>query len=221
MKEITQQIVSTKVMKEDEALVEGKGAAPASIGLTEATKRPSALQGYTYKIKPPTADSALYITLNDIVLEDGSLVPFEIFINSKDMKFFSWVVALTRVISAVFRKGGDCTFLIKELKSVFDPTGGYYQKGTGVYMNSIVAEIAYVMEMHLKSIGIIKETLDASTKEFIEKKKAELSNKQEDTEAVEGTFPANAKQCVKCYQKSVILMDGCATCLNCGDSKCG
>ncbi len=115
----------------------------------ESVERPEDLFGSTYKIKSPLFEHALYVTINDIVLNRGTeheqRRPFEIFINSKNMDHFQWIVALTRIMSAVFRKGGDVTFLVEEMKAVFDPRGGYFKAG-GVYMPSIVAEIGCVVE---------------------------------------------------------------------------
>ena len=170
----------------------------------------------------------MYITINDIILNEGTeheaRRPFEVFINSKNMDNFQWVVALTRLISAVFRKGGDTTFMVEELKAVFDPKGGYFKPG-GVFMPSIVAEIGHAIERHMQMIGMIKaDNLDDHQKEFLAKKKAEIEAAQgavdgESSEA--GDFPANATVCNKCSTKAVVLMDGCMTCLSCGDSKCG
>src|SRR5690606_6176191 len=124
----------------------------------EKVERPEVLVGASYKIKSPLFEHALYVTINDIVLNQGtefeSRRPFEIFINSKSMDHFQWIVALTRIMSAVFRKGGDISFLVEEMKAVFDPRGGYFKAG-GVYMPSIVAEIGAVIEQHRKMIGMI------------------------------------------------------------------
>jgi hypothetical protein len=178
--------------------------------------------------------------------------PFEVFINSKSMDHFQWIVALTRIMSAVFRKGGDVTFLVEEMKAVFDPRGGYFKAG-GVYMPSIVAEIGAVVEEHMKSIGlIVGDELSDAQKQMIAdkraaydaraKKNSEISvaaagemggamveparRQPGDAESVqvtgEGTsFPPSATLCHKCSAKAMIMMDGCATCLNCGYSKCG
>lgn len=132
-----------------------KKAAPASTiqEMHESLQRPEHLEGTTYKIKTPGSDHALYVTINDVILNQGSeheiRRPFEIFINSKNMDHFQWIVALTRIISAVFRKGGDCTFLVEEMHSVFDPRGGYFKPG-GRWMPSLVGEIGDVLEQHLK-----------------------------------------------------------------------
>lgn len=224
MKEITLNITAAGV-KNNQSEAESKPDAKAetSVNLNEKTKRPEMLVGSTYKIKPPVSDHALYITINDILLNQGSTEeirrPFEIFVNSKNMEFYSWIVALTRVISAVFRKGGDCTFLVEELKAVFDPKGGYYQRGTGIFMPSVVAEIGHIIETHLKTLDMLPASeIDAHQQAYIQQKKEAVMAEQESEKAA---FPATASKCSKCHQKSVVLLDGCATCLNCGDSKCG
>jgi len=195
------------------------------IVMNETVKRPDFLLGSTYKIKPPVSEHALYITINDIILNEDTdheaRRPYEVFINSKSMEHYQWVIALTRVISAVFRKGGDITFLIEELSSVYDPNGGYYKKG-GVYMPSLVAEISSVIEKHMKMIGLIEtEQLSETTQQILAEKKALFEQKNNDNQPEDNPFPANASLCNKCHNKSVIVMDGCQTCLNCGDSKCG
>jgi len=192
--------------------------------MDENVTRPETLHGTTYKIKTPLQDHALYITINDIVLNAGTdheqRRPFEVFINSKNMDHFQWVVALTRVLSAVFRKGGDCTFLVEEMKAVFDPKGGYFKKG-GKFMPSLVAEIGDVLETHMKSIGLLggpeisehqQKILDEKRKEFERRSKPSASD---------NPFPEGAQLCNKCMTKAMILLDGCMTCLNCGESKCG
>jgi hypothetical protein len=138
------------------------------------------------------------------------------------MEHYQWVVALTLLISAVFRKGGDITFIVDELSAVFDPQGGYFKRG-GKFMPSLVAEIGDVVEKHLKMIGMIADdTLDEHQKKLIEEKRAEYEAKQsKPTAADSGDFPPDAQVCKKCNTKAAIVMDGCLTCLNCGDSKCG
>ena len=154
---IDKKIVRYSVVKPDEPAPAPGGAAPAVQQMHESVARPDVLPGATYKVKTPLSDHALYITINDIILNRGTphetRRPFEIFINSKAMEHFQWIVALTRIISAVFRKGGDCTFLVEEMRSVFDPKGGYFKKG-GKYMPSLVAEIGDVIESHMRSIGL-------------------------------------------------------------------
>ena len=147
------------------------------IQMHEKIERPEVLIGSTYKIKSPLFEHALYVTINDIVLNAGSehehRRPFEIFINSKNMDHFQWIVALTRIMSAVFRKGGDVTFLVDEMKAVFDPKGGYFKAG-GVYMPSLVAELGSIVEDHLKSIGLMHdpEMSDAQRALIAEKRAA-------------------------------------------------
>lgn len=193
--------------------------------MDENVDRPETLHGTTYKIKTPLSDHALYITINDIVLNPGTdheqRRPFEIFINSKNMDHFQWVLALTRVISAVFRKGGDATFLVEELKAVFDPKGGYFKKG-GKFMPSLVAEIGECLENHMKSIGMIEAPeISEHQRQIMEEKRAEFEGKTRKQETADSPFPAGAQLCNKCMTKAMILMDGCMTCLNCGESKCG
>ncbi|MBI5619301.1 MAG: NrdJb [Gammaproteobacteria bacterium] len=214
-----------------EVLPEAERAAPPPepkaeiIQMHEKLERPETLLGSTYKIKTPLSPHALYVTINDIVLNADTphehRRPFEVFINSKNMDHFQWIVALTRIISAVFRKGGDVTFLVDELRSVFDPKGGYFKKG-GKYMPSLVAEIGDVIESHLKLIGMIDSRGDDRRAAFIAEKREEYAAAQgKDTVAEEGTFPKESMLCSHCNTKAVIIMDGCLTCLNCGDSKCG
>ena len=185
------------------------------------------LVGATYKIKTPQSEHALYVTINDIVLNYGTenevRRPFEIFINSKNLDHFQWVVALTRVMSAVFRKGGDVTFLVEEMKAVFDPQGGYFKSGGGGFMPSIVAEIGYVLERHMKMIGLLEDKqMPEAHREMLQAKRAEYAIlKGQPQQGEDHAFPADAKLCSKCFNKAVIVMDGCLTCLNCGDSKCG
>jgi hypothetical protein len=270
---------------EDKALIPTAGPDPRDvievpvkaevIQMHEKVERPETLVGATYKIKSPLFEHALYVTINDIVLNMGTEYelrrPFEIFINSKNMDHFQWIVALTRIMSAVFRKGGDVTFLVEELKAVFDPRGGYFKAG-GVYMPSIVAELGAIIEQHLKSIGLLHDPeLDPEQRRLIAEKRAayearvsrdsskkksernldkinsaisntlsndlagalgESAKKTVRPEPVEGqsdeassesspAFPPGATMCNKCNTNAVILMDGCATCLNCGYSKCG
>ncbi|WP_337054680.1 NrdJb [Pseudoxanthomonas sp. USHLN014] len=149
------------------------------IQMHERIERPDVLVGSTYKIKSPMVEHAMYVTINDIVLNAGTehehRRPFEIFINSKSMEHFQWIVALTRIMSAVFRKGGDVTFLVDEMKAVFDPRGGYFKAG-GVYMPSLVAELGAIVEEHMKSIGLIHDP------EMSEHQKAILAEKRKQYE---------------------------------------
>ncbi len=230
---IENKIVGYGVVKEEEEKPALKVAEPKQdethdnvVHLTEELERPEMLLGSTYKVKTPLSEHALYITINDVILNQGTdhelRRPFEVFINSKNMDHFQWIVALTRIISAVFRKGGDVTFLVEELRSVFDPRGGYFKKG-GKYMPSLVAEIGDAIECHMRMIGLLKDdSLDEHQKALIEAKRKEFEGsvkKAEESEASD--FPDGAQLCGKCQTKALIQMDGCLTCLNCGDSKCG
>ncbi len=247
------------------------------IQMHEKVERPDTLIGATYKIKSPLFEHALYVTLNDIVLNQGTehelRRPFEIFINSKNMDHFQWIVALTRIMSAVFRKGGDVTFLVDEMKAVFDPRGGYFKAG-GVYMpldrrrtrrdrrNSTSKMIGLLHDPDLdpeqrKLIAEKRAAYEARSNKDSAKKKSErplaervasertaasndisadlagagaesarkdpesASETIADGDTAAGGFPPGASMCNKCNTKAVILMDGCATCLNCGYSKCG
>ena len=197
------------------------------VQLHEKLERPEMLIGSTYKVKTPLSEHALYVTINDIILNHGTDYelrrPFEIFINSKNMDHFQWIVALTRIISAVFRKGGDVTFLVEELRSVFDPRGGYFKKG-GKYMPSLVGEIGDAIECHMRMIGLLKDDgLDEPRKKLLAEKRAEFEAATSSMKSKEdaGGFPDGAQLCFKCNTKAAIQMDGCLTCLNCGESKCG
>ncbi|MCH8301310.1 MAG: NrdJb [Proteobacteria bacterium] len=196
------------------------------IRMHEKLERPEMLIGSTYKVKTPVSDHAMYITINDIVLNEGTEYekrrPFEIFINSKNLDHYQWIVALTRIISAVFRKGGDVTFLVDELKAVFDPRGGYWKPG-GKYMPSIIAELGYIVEKHLILIGLLKKVeLDDEQKKLLEEKRAEYEARSKQQDAFsKSEYPEGAQLCTKCSTAAVVMMDGCRTCLSCGDSKCG
>ncbi|MDO5505911.1 MAG: NrdJb [Pseudoxanthomonas suwonensis] len=246
----------TVVTPEDKAARQAQADAPQRqdeapvdnvVHMHEKIERPDVLIGSTYKIKSPLVEHAMYVTINDIVLNPGTehelRRPFEVFINCKSMEHFQWIVALTRIMSAVFRKGGDVTFLVEEMKAVFDPRGGYFKAG-GVYMPSLVAELGCIIEEHLKTIGLLRDPdlSDAQRALIAEKRRAyeaqEGAKKKPDASAAaapvntardedlavtgDGTsFPPSATMCHKCSTKAIVIMDGCATCLNCGYSKCG
>ncbi len=175
------------------------------IHLQDPLDRPQTLEGNTYKLKWPDSEHAIYLTINDIIV-GGRRRPFEVFINSKNMEHFAWTVALTRMISAVFRRGGDVSFVVEELKAVFDPRGGAWIKGK--YIPSILAAIGGVIETHLVATG------------FIESEGAGL--KTDPTARVVGLEGANrGKACPSCGQYSMVMIEGCMTCSSCGHSKCG
>ena len=214
-----------KTKAAEEAAIAAQAKTADVVQLGEPLSRPDKLVGNTYKIKTPVTEHALYITINDVLMNEGTPQehrrPFEIFINSKNMEHFQWIVALTRVMSAVFRKGGDITFLVEELHSVFDPSGGYFKKG-GKYIPSLVAEIGEVVEQHLQEIGMLKRPgPDEHQKKLIEQKRTEYLERNSTEPRNEEGFPKGAQLCNKCHTKAAIVMDGCLTCLNCGESKCG
>jgi hypothetical protein len=227
---IDKKIVKFAVVAKDEG--EKKPApAPAErednvIRMHEKLERPEMLVGSTYKVKTPVSDHAMYVTINDIVLNEGTpheqRRPFEIFINSKNLDHYQWIVALTRIMSAVFRKGGDVTFLVDELKAVFDPRGGYWQPG-GKFMPSIIAELGHIVEKHLLEIGLLKSpALSVEQRKLIDEKRAEFEGRGRQKDAfATGQFPEGAQLCTKCNTAAAVLLDGCMTCLNCGYSKCG
>ncbi len=221
---ISKKIVAYKVINQDNNAAE-EDAADSLESMHENVERPEVLLGSTYKIKTPQSEHALYITINDMVLNMGTeheeRRPYEVFINSKNMEHFQWVLALTRVISAVFRKGGDVTFLVEELKAVFDPKGGYFKKG-GVFMPSLVAEIGYAIESHMKYIGLIKtEEMTDHQKQYLDAKRKEFEDKHGGSDNNDESYPEKAILCSKCNTKAMVLMDGCMTCLSCGESTCG
>ena len=174
------------------------------IYMSEPLDRPEHLEGNTYKLKWPDSEHAIYLTINDIVV-GGRRRPFEVFINSKNMEHFAWTVALTRMISAVFRRGGDVSFVVEELKAVFDPRGGAWVQGK--YIPSILAAIGGVIERHMVAIG------------FLEGEGMGL--KTDPTAAVVNLDAPRGKACPSCGQYDLHMVEGCMTCMNCGHSKCG
>ena len=176
------------------------------IYMSEPLDRPSTLDGNTYKLKWPDSEHAIYVTINDILVNDKRR-PFEVFINSKNMEHFAWTVGLTRMISAVFRRGGDVSFVVDELKAVFDPRGGAWVGGK--YIPSILAAIGGVLEDHMMKIGFIKDT-DTS-----------LFHKSSEVTKVENLKISRQKSCTSCGQFDLQMIEGCMTCRSCGYSKCG
>ncbi|MDE3078994.1 MAG: adenosylcobalamin-dependent ribonucleoside-diphosphate reductase [Paracoccaceae bacterium] len=180
------------------------GSSGEVIYLSEPLDRPQELEGATYKLKWPDSEHAIYITVNDIVVA-GRRRPFEVFINSKNMEHYAWTVALTRMISAVFRRGGDISFVVEELKAVFDPRGGAWMEGR--YIPSILAAIGGVIERHLVSIGFI----DGEG----------MGLKGDPKAAIGATSSGRGKACPSCGSYEMRMVEGCMTCASCGFSKCG
>ena len=176
------------------------------IYMAEPLDRPQALEGNTYKLKWPDSEHAIYVTVNDVIINDHRR-PFEVFINSKNMEHFAWTVALTRMISAVFRRGGDVSFVVEELKAVFDPRGGAWVQGK--YIPSILAAIGSVLEQHMIAIGFLE---------------GEGMGLKEDLKAGQQVVNLNenrGKACPSCGQFDMQMVEGCMTCRSCGHSKCG
>ncbi len=174
------------------------------IYMSEPLDRPQALEGNTYKLRWPESEHAIYITINDLVV-NGHRRPFEVFINSKNMEHYAWTVALTRMISAVFRRGGDVSFVVEELKAVFDPRGGAWIGGK--YVPSILAAIGGVIERHMVDIG------------FLEGEGMGLKSDPKSQVVNLGNHRGPA--CPRCGQYEMRMVEGCMTCAACGHSKCG
>jgi len=172
--------------------------------MSEPLQRDQSLPGYTYKLKWPDSDHAIYVTLNDIV-QEGRRRPFEIFINSKNLEHYAWTVALTRMISAVFRRGGDVSFVVEELKAVFDPRGGQWMAGR--YVPSLLAAIGGIIEQHMVNTG------------FMSPAERFAPDSAEADEAVTEQMK-DLRYCPKCSQAALVFQEGCHTCRNCGYSKC-
>jgi ribonucleoside-diphosphate reductase alpha chain len=176
------------------------------IYMAEPLDRPQTLEGNTYKLKWPDSEHAIYVTVNDVIV-NGHRRPFEVFINSKNMEHFAWTVALTRMISAVFRRGGDVSFVVEELKAVFDPRGGAWVQGK--YIPSILAAIGSVLEQHMVNIGFLAG-------EGMGLKEDPHYNKE-----VVNLTESRGKACPSCGQYDLQMVEGCMTCRSCGHSKCG
>ena len=176
------------------------------IYMSEPLERPNTLDGNTYKLRWPDSEHAIYVTINDIIVNDQRR-PFEVFINSKNMEHFAWTVGLTRMISAVFRRGGDVSFVVDELKAVFDPRGGAWVNGK--YIPSILAAIGGVLEEHMVKIGFIMNSDEM------------LSHQKGDLSKVEKLKRLKQKSCTSCGQFDLQMIEGCMTCRSCGYSKCG
>ena len=183
--------------------------------IAQPLDRPEELPGRTYKIKWPGSDHAIYITIND-VMQDGRRRPFEIFINSKNMEHYAWTVALTRMISAVFRRGGDVSFVVEELKAVFDPRGGQWMEGR--YVPSLLAAIGGVIERHLIEIGFLS-TADTPLLTEASEQKVRLAAGAREPSG--GGAATTMGQCPNCGAASLTHQEGCDVCLNCGYSRCG
>ncbi|MEP2784598.1 MAG: adenosylcobalamin-dependent ribonucleoside-diphosphate reductase [Pseudoruegeria sp.] len=208
--DVTGSVLSVSESEEAPTVVANSDEEPMTphgdvIYMSEPLDRPQALEGNTYKLKWPDSEHAIYLTINDIII-NGHRRPFEVFINSKNMEHYAWTLALTRMISAVFRRGGDVSFVVEELKAVFDPRGGAWIQGK--YIPSILAAIGGVIERHLIAIG------------FIEGEGMGLKADPKSEAVVVGEAP-RGKACPACGQFDLQMVEGCMTCRSCGHSKCG
>jgi ribonucleoside-diphosphate reductase alpha chain len=183
--------------------VAAEAVPPPGAGTFDLMVRPEKVIGATYKLRWPDSEHAMYVTVNDIEL-GGVRRPFEVFVNSKNLEHYAWVIALTRMISAVFRRGGEVAFVAEELQQVFDPRGGQWSNGR--YLPSLVAAIGEVLERHMRETGFLAV--------------ADIS------EAEQKTLPVPqagvlGPLCPKCSQPGLVREAGCLTCIQCGWSKCG
>ena len=194
------------------------------IYMAKPLERDPALSGYTYKLKWPGSDHAIYVTINDIE-RDGRRRPFEIFINTKNLEHYAWTVALTRMISAVFRRGGDVSFVVEELKAVFDPQGGHWVGGH--YVPSLLAAIGEVIEQHMLRTGFLNA--DRAGARALDTIQAETGGEHG---SPGGDWPAVAarqvarggavdRPCPRCARPGLVKEAGCWLCRSCGYSRCG
>jgi ribonucleoside-diphosphate reductase alpha chain len=225
--DVTGAVLEVSTAKEDHRQAELPLAAPQPkpadafesggvVYMTQPLARPEELPGNTYKINWADSEHAIYITLNDIV-QDGRRRPFEVFINSKNMEHYAWTVALTRMISAVFRRGGDVSFVVDELKAVFDPRGGQWFEGK--YVPSLLAAIGGVIERHMIDIGFMPRPGEAETARAA--MAASAAGSDASPKGATGTRRAIPHQCPKCGEAALIRQEGCDLCTSCGHSKCG
>ena len=212
MVKIDKKIVNWSVTKPD---ADPPPPPPAKPSVPEPLPtRPKVLDGKTYKVRTPMTEHALYVTFTHIDTPTG-VRPYEMFISCKAMEHFQWIVALTRIVSAIFRRTNeDCRFLVEELRSVFDPRGGHFAQG-GKFVPSLVAELGNVLAEHLTSLGLYEE--DTSLADAAQ---AMVAEKVQAKAQAPGGEPTG-QLCDKCGDMSVVMMDGCLTCTSCGNSKCG
>jgi hypothetical protein len=204
MKKIEQRITGWKVHTDTD-----EQGNTHTIREAETLDRPRVVDGQTYKISPAVTDSAMYVTINNITLDDGTVRPIEIFINSKTVAHQQWITALTRMVSAIFRKPGPYLFVAEELEQIYDPQGGYFEGGK--MMPSVVAHVAAVLREHFISIGAMDAPeLTLVQKEIIAEKVVVAKSKGIEMQV-----------CPDCHETALLMLDGCLTCTSCGNSKCG
>jgi len=237
--EISKKITGVSVVNKETSAANAAKKEALRVEVIQETKRPKQLDSRTYKIKASTGyDHAYYVSISNVVLNEGTPLeevrPYEIFINTKDKINVQWVHALTFMMSAIFRKGGEYMFLLDELREVASPNAGWFGQhtrgGNPRYIESMVSAIADTIAFHVEQtcgVGIKEIELSETAKEIIEEKKAEyLKSHSANITSTEVTNEdagmPNALDCPKCkVRNSVIKLDGCLTCVSCGDSKCG
>ena len=235
--EISKKITSVSVVNKENRTDNAKDKIVQPVEVIQETKRPKQLDSRTYKIKPTSGyEHAYYVSISNVVLNEGTdlkeVRPYEIFINTKDKINVQWVHALTFMMSAIFRKGGEYMFLLDELREVSSPNSGWFGQhtrgGNPRYIESMVSAIADTIAYHVEqTCGVGKKEIQLSneTKTIIEEKKAQYLQEQSSTETIKDDDDAgmpNAQDCPKCkVRNAVIKLDGCLTCVSCGDSKCG
>jgi ribonucleoside-diphosphate reductase alpha chain len=224
---VTGSILATAPKPEAEAALPASAAVVPHVAAVEyqadvvymakPLERDAVLEGYTYKLKWGVSDHALYVTINDIERE-GRRRPFEIFINTKNLEHYAWTVALTRMISAVFRRGGDVTFVVDELKAIFDPQGGHWMNGR--YVPSLLAAIGDIIETHMRRIGFLQEEERVAASELAF---ATIEAEEAGKQAREKTAARNPqpRRCPRCQAAAFLFRSGCWICRDCGYSKCG
>jgi len=218
---ITQKITGYRVKSNDTEQPQEQTIIESSV-MHEGIKRDDVLDGKTYRIKIPTLEHAVYLTVNTIAV-DNIYHPYEIFINSKNIDHLQYITAITRLVSAVMRKGGNVRFIAEELMQVFDANGGHWtKKGANGekprFMHSLIAEIGLCLEKHFDYIDYLNSVLDPEKWPALIETKEPIQSDDEDPK-----YPPNAQKCPSCKQKSAMLLDGCLTCLDgaCAYSKCG
>jgi hypothetical protein len=236
--EISKKITCVSVVNKENNTANTAEKETQPIERIQETKRPKQLDSRTYKIKASTGyDHAYYISISNVVLNEGTQLkevrPYEIFINTKDKINVQWVHALTFMMSAIFRKGGEYMFLLDELREVSSPNAGWFGQhtrgGNPRYIESMVSAIADTIAYHVEQtcgVGVKEIELSSEAKDIIEEKKTEylkkhtLSELSTDRDDDDAGMP-NAQDCPKCkVRNAVIKLDGCLTCVSCGDSKC-
>ncbi|OMF17118.1 ribonucleoside-diphosphate reductase, adenosylcobalamin-dependent [Paenibacillus amylolyticus] len=183
-----------------ETLSSNQTSSSATVLDKQYRSRPQVLRGATYKINTPFGMA--YITINDL---EGT--PGEIFLNvgKAGSDVFAMAEALGRVCSLFLRYGDHghkVELLIKHLKGI----GGSGAIGFGANrVESIADAVAKALESHVQSN--VQENETGALKE---------QNQVEDQK----TFIESRDLCPSCGSASLMNVEGCKTCSNCGYSKC-